>query len=188
MRIKAGETRRKPVSELTLEHISVDRCIALRRNPQLVAPAQMEAMKASIRKDGFLAPVLLRPMVDGDDYEVVSGNHRVMAARELGLETVPALVGEFTDDQLGRIAVNMNTIHGEPDVDLLTEYLADLDNEVLALVHLDKELMKAIGGVDAELAQHIKQLQAENEPPSDKPEPDCVCPDCNRPHVSKRLD
>lgn len=176
------------MNDLALQHVPVDKCIALRRNPQLVAPAQMEAMKASITKDGFLAPVLLRPMQSGDDFEVVSGNHRVMAARELGIEKVPALVGEFDDDQIGRIAVNMNTIHGDPDADLLASYLSDLDNEVLALVHLDKDLMKAIGGVDAELAQHIKLLQAENEPASDKPEPDCVCDDCGRPHVSKRLD
>lgn len=76
----------------------------------------MEAMKASMLRDGFLAPVLLRPM--GDDYEVVSGNHRVMAARELGMTTVPALIMDLTDQQVGRIAINLNTVHGDPTAEL----------------------------------------------------------------------
>lgn len=174
------------MAEAQLIDAPVDRCIALRRNPQLVPPAAMEAMKASITGDGFLAPVLLRPMADGDDFEVVSGNHRVMAARELGMETVPALLMDLTNAQVGRIAVNMNTIHGDPSADLLAEYLADLDDDTLALVHLDKDLLKAIGAVDAELVEHISLLKTPDVP--DRPEPDCVCDDCGRPHVSARQD
>lgn len=174
-----------PKTQLT--DVPVDKCIALRRNPQFVSPHEMEAMKASMTRDGFLAPILLRPM--GDDFEVVSGNHRVMAARELGMPTVPALIKELSDTQVGRIAVNMNTVHGDPTAELLAPFLAELDDEALATVHLDDELLKATLALDDELASRLADLQTPDTWDNESPQgsvPDCVCNNCGRRHVKAK--
>lgn len=173
---------------LGLQHVPVDRCIALRRNPQFVSPHQMEAMKASMMRDGFLAPVLLRPM-DNGDYEVVSGNHRVMAAREVGMSTVPALVMDLTDTQVGRVAVNLNTVHGDPTAELLAPFLAELDDEALSTVHLGDDLLKDVLALDDELAERLAALEPPESWDNDSPQsavPDCVCNNCGRRHVKAK--
>jgi ParB/RepB/Spo0J family partition protein len=54
----------------------------------------VDVLAESIRRDGVLRPVLLRPTSDG--YEVVHGERRCRVARTLGFETVPAyLVQDF---------------------------------------------------------------------------------------------
>src|SRR6185437_13128687 len=71
------------MSNSELKTVSIDSLVFLRRNPQYLTPHEMKALKASIERDGFLSPILVRPLPEGK-HEVVSGNHRAMAAKELG--------------------------------------------------------------------------------------------------------
>lgn len=175
------------MSKPQLEHVAVDRCVALKRNPQYLSPKQLDGLKISIERDGFLAPVLVRPIPDSDDFEVLSGNHRVMAARELGMAEVPALVVHVDDQQAGRIAVNLNTIHGDPTVELLAPFLAELDDSVLATVHLEDEMLAELKRFDETLAATLSQLEVpeslDTETPADGSITQCVCPDCGRRHM-----
>ena len=52
----------------------------------------------SVKEDGILQPILVRPL--GDGYEVVEGNWRRSAAIDAGLETMPCLVKEMTDKEV----------------------------------------------------------------------------------------
>jgi ParB family transcriptional regulator, chromosome partitioning protein len=60
-------------------------------------PEATAGLAASIRHDGVLQPVVVRPRSTGG-YELIAGERRWRAAREAGLETLPALVRE-TDDR-----------------------------------------------------------------------------------------
>jgi ParB/RepB/Spo0J family partition protein len=62
----------------------------------------------SVKKDGILQPILVRP--SGDAYEVVEGNWRRSAAIDAGLETIPCLVRKFTDDEVMLIQLKANAI------------------------------------------------------------------------------
>jgi ParB-like chromosome segregation protein Spo0J len=42
------------------QSLPVEKLVTLKRNPQYVTPRQMESLKASIRRDGFMAPILVR--------------------------------------------------------------------------------------------------------------------------------
>ena len=57
----------------------------------------LASLTASVRELGVLQPVLVRPRADGN-YELVAGERRWRAAKRAGLQTVPALVREVTDD------------------------------------------------------------------------------------------
>jgi ParB family chromosome partitioning protein len=59
---------------------------------------KMQDLIESIRINGILSPVLIRP-VGNDRYEMVSGHRRMHAAQMLGLERVPAIIREMTDDE-----------------------------------------------------------------------------------------
>ena len=122
-----------------LTWMPISRLVALKRNPQYCTEKQMESLKESIRRDGFVVPVLIRRIPrQADRYEIVSGNHRVMAARELGMDEVPCVLVKMTNKQAQRLAVNLNTIHGEPNPELLAPFLAEMDDDVLASIHLER--------------------------------------------------
>ena len=61
----------------------------------------------SIARHGVLVPVLARPRPLGG-YEIVSGHRRVHACRQAGLEQVPVLIREMTDDEAVLIMVDSN--------------------------------------------------------------------------------
>ena len=68
--------------------------------------AAMDELVESVRTHGILSPLLARPK--GEDYELVSGHRRRLAAQKLGLPTVPVLVREMTDDEAVILMVDSN--------------------------------------------------------------------------------
>jgi ParB family chromosome partitioning protein len=67
---------------------------------------QLEGLKASIREHGILQPIMVRPA--GSRYQVVAGERRLRAAKELGLTEVPAVVREVPDDRMLEFALIEN--------------------------------------------------------------------------------
>lgn len=61
----------------------------------------------SICENGLLVPVILRPLGSGK-FEIVSGHRRVEACRELGVDTVPAVVKDLSDDEAVVVMVDAN--------------------------------------------------------------------------------
>ena len=59
---------------------------------------KMQDLMESIRINGILSPVLVRP-IGNDTYEMVSGHRRMHAAMMLGMDTVPAIIREMTGDE-----------------------------------------------------------------------------------------
>ena len=67
-----------------------------RLQPRLVYDKEkLEELKSSIKEKGILQPILIR--TSGDQYEVVAGERRLRAARELGLTQVPVIIKNVTD-------------------------------------------------------------------------------------------
>lgn len=88
--------------------IEISRIVAFQNHPFKVKDDEkMEELIESIRMQGILTPVLVRPD-DEDGYEMISGHRRMHAAKRLGLETIPAIVKEMTDDESTIAMVNAN--------------------------------------------------------------------------------
>jgi hypothetical protein len=170
---------------ITYITIPLSDLVALRRNPQYLSEKQSAALRKSIARDGFLAPIVVRKH-DGK-YEILSGNHRVIGAREEGLLEVPAcLVDPCDDKRAARIAVNMNTVHGDPTPELLAPFLADMDNATMRSVFLDDALLRGVMEFDAVLKERLDSLALPDALDSDSPQnaiPNCVCK-CGHRHVA----
>ncbi|MCP3982653.1 MAG: ParB/RepB/Spo0J family partition protein [bacterium] len=67
----------------------------------------LEELAGSLKRDGVLQPVLVRPL-GGDEYELIAGERRWRAAQLAGLLKVPAIVRETPDEQLLEIALIEN--------------------------------------------------------------------------------
>lgn len=74
---------------------------------RVVDDEKMEELVESIRQQGILSPVLVRPDDEGG-YEMISGHRRLHAATIVGLKKIPALVKELTDDEATIAMVNAN--------------------------------------------------------------------------------
>lgn len=169
----------------SLQTIDIEELIALRRNPQYLSERQSSALRQSIERDGFLAPIVVRRRRKG--WEILSGNHRVMEAREAGLKQLPCVVVTKCDDRrAARIAVNMNTVHGDPTPELLAPFLAEADDETLRSIFLDDVMIQQLKDFDSTLQERFAQLALPDALDSESVKgatPNCVCK-CGHRHVA----
>lgn len=70
-------------------------------------PEQQQELVASVKEHGILQPLLVRPL-DGGGYELVAGERRYRAAKEVGLSEVPVIVKKLTDSEALQIALIEN--------------------------------------------------------------------------------
>ena len=73
--------------------------------------AEMDELTESIRENGILSPLVVRPLGTGD-YEVISGHRRLHAAEKAGLKKVPAFIHEIERDEAAVLLVDSN-LHRE---------------------------------------------------------------------------
>lgn len=73
---------------------------------------EMEALTESIHAEGILSPLIVRPLEDTNEYEVISGHRRLHAAQRAGLSEVPAFVYEISREEAAIMLVDSN-LHRE---------------------------------------------------------------------------
>ncbi|MGY2127847.1 ParB/RepB/Spo0J family partition protein [Blastococcus sp. SYSU DS0617] len=98
-----------------LREVSVDDVVPNPKQPRQVFDDEaLEELSHSVKEFGLLQPIVVRenPGADGGTvtYELIMGERRLRAARAAGLETVPAIVRDTTDDAMLRDAL-LENIH-----------------------------------------------------------------------------
>ena len=73
---------------------------------------EMEALAESIHTEGILSPLIVRPLENTDEFEVISGHRRLHAAQRAGLSEVPVLVYEISREEAAIMLVDSN-LHRE---------------------------------------------------------------------------
>ncbi len=74
---------------------------------------EMELLIESIKEQGILSPIIVRPIEEAEkEYEVISGHRRLHAAVKAGMKTVPALIYDITRDEAAIMLVDSN-LHRE---------------------------------------------------------------------------
>src|SRR5690625_1645172 len=71
-------------------------------------PDRLEELAASIREQGLVQPVVVRPLAARGRYELIAGERRWRACRMAGLETIPALIREIADEATLALALIEN--------------------------------------------------------------------------------
>jgi DNA modification methylase len=131
------------VEEVPIDHLRPDPA-----NPRRINEDELEALTRSLRSFGFVQPVLaLR-----EDRTVIGGHQRLVAARRLGLITVPVSWLDISVEQARVLGLALNKISGSWDEQLLARLLADLkttDGLDLTLAGFeDDEVAKLLKGLD----------------------------------------
>lgn len=132
---------------MNVEHIQVADLVPYAKNSKMHNDAQVAAIAGSIREFGFNNPVL----VDSAG-GIIAGHGRVMAARKLGLDTVPCIrLGHLSDSQKRAYILadnRLGEIGGGWDDEMLRIELSDLseiDIPFDALGWTDTELAEILG-------------------------------------------
>jgi ParB family chromosome partitioning protein len=102
----AGAAQREQ-EESNLRQIPVDQIRRGKYQPRIhIKPEALEELAASIRAQGVVQPVVVRPM--GQGYELIAGERRWRAAQLAGLHEVPAVVRDIPDQAAAAMALIEN--------------------------------------------------------------------------------
>nr|WP_156200725.1 ParB/RepB/Spo0J family partition protein [Wenzhouxiangella marina] len=71
-------------------------------------PKKLEELSESIRAQGLVQPVVVRPLAKAGTYELIAGERRWRATRMAGKETIPAIVREIEDEATLALALIEN--------------------------------------------------------------------------------
>jgi len=118
-------------------------------NPRRISDVELEALTRSLREWGFVQPVIVRR----EDRTVVGGHQRLLAARKLGIRSVPVIFVDLPLEQARLLNLALNKISGAWDEDLLARMVADLQG-------VDAIDLSLSGFAEGELEQLLKGLDA----------------------------
>jgi DNA modification methylase len=107
---------------LTVEQVAIDDLRPDPANPRRISDDELDALERSLRQFGFVQPVLARR----EDRSVIGGHERLVAARRLGLTTVPVTWLDVSVEQARLLGLALNKIGGSWDEQLLARLIADL--------------------------------------------------------------
>lgn len=161
---------------MKIENKPIDALTPYGRNSRMHSPEQIDKLAASISEFGFTNPVL----IDSSN-GIIAGHGRVMAARKIGLESVPCIrLSHLTDPQRRAyiIADNQLAMGSGWDWDALRLELADLEGDgfALDLLGFDAADLDGFMGCDDDFKpEHEAEADA-----SPDPKPPIECPHCRK--------
>ena len=122
----------------------------LEKNARYMKAEQFQALVENVKQDGNLSSLPLCYREKDGRLRVLSGNHRIMAARQAGVEQVLVMVVADEKDEDQRLAIQLshNAIAGQDDLVILKELWESIkDVQAKIYAGLDSETVKALQGI-----------------------------------------
>lgn len=132
--------------------IPVDQMAPNPWNPNVMDDFMFEKELASIRKFGFVNPVIVRE-VGTDYFQIIDGEHRWKSGKQLGMDAVPSWnLGIIPDDVAKQLTIVLNETRGKSEPIKLSELLADLlstntREALLDVLPFSKEALDGLSGL-----------------------------------------
>ena len=83
----------------TMLSVSIDLIERGRYQPRrVIDETSIEELAESIRQQGIMQPIVLRPLADGERYEIIAGERRWRASQKAGLSEIPAIIKDVPDE------------------------------------------------------------------------------------------
>lgn len=117
----------------------------------------LQELSESIKENGLFQPILVRQNIIG--FEIISGERRFRAAKMAGLETIPAIIYDYNDQQMMEVAIVEN-IQRE-DLNVVEEaksYQSLIDN----LGYTQEQVGKKVGKSRSYIANIVRLLKLED--------------------------
>jgi ParB family chromosome partitioning protein len=96
-----------PVATKDVEIVKIDQITPNRNQPRKVFdPERLAALETSIKEHGVIQPILITKIAD--EYQIVAGERRWRAAKNIGLKTIPVVIKTLSDKEVAEIALIEN--------------------------------------------------------------------------------
>ena len=126
---------------------------------QVMEPEALEELAASIRAQGVIQPIIVRPISDRK-YEIIAGERRWRAAQLAGLTEIPAVVRNFNDETASAVALIENV--QREDLNPLEQAIAyHRLTEEFGLTH--QEVANFVGKSRVAISNMLRLLQLHSE-------------------------
>ena len=138
-------------------NIEIDKLVPFSNHPfKLYEGQRLADMVESIKANGVLLPIIVRPVDDNNKYEILSGHNRVEAAREVGFESVPAIIRENLTNEEALLIVT--------ETNLMQRSFADLSHsERAAALKTLYDAMKKKRGYRSDLIKEIDEINTSSQ-------------------------
>jgi len=152
--VEAGTMTNATTHPLTIEHIAIADLRPDPANPRRISDAELEALTRSIRQFGLVDPIICRR----EDRTIIGGHQRLVAARRLGLKSVPVISLDVSAEQARLLNLALNRISGSWDEELLARLLAELkdvpDLDLSSSGFEEDEIKKLLKGLETRERRH----------------------------------
>jgi ParB family chromosome partitioning protein len=124
--------------------------------------AALQELSDSIKENGVFQPIIVKKSIKG--YEIIAGERRVKASLLAGLETIPAIIRDFTDEEMMQIALLENLQRENLNaIEEAAAYKAMIDSLGITQEELSKKLGKSRSHVTnmiglLRLSSHVQDL------------------------------
>jgi ParB family transcriptional regulator, chromosome partitioning protein len=138
---------------IEIKEIELNKLVSFDNHPfKLYEGQRFTDMVESIRANGVLVPIVVRPYAKEDEkYEILSGHNRVTAAREVGLDKVPVIIRKGLNDNEALLIVT--------ETNLIQRSFADLKHsEKAVILTTHYNALKKKSGYRSDLLAEIEQL------------------------------
>ena len=160
----------KILTETPKEEITNVKISELRSNPyqprQVFNEEALQELSDSIKQHGVFQPIIIKKSIKG--YEIIAGERRVKASAMAGLEEIPAIIRDFTDEEMMEIALlenlqreNLNPIEESRAYKKLIEALNITQEELAKKLGKSRSYITNMIGLQ-NLPQPIQGLISEN--------------------------
>ena len=182
--IDYSKVEERILTETPSEEIKMVKLDELRSNPyqprKVFDEEALKELALSIKEHGVFQPIIIKKSIKG--YEIIAGERRVKASKMAGLEEIPAIIRDFSDNEMMEIALlenlqreNLNAIEESTAYKKLLETLALTQDELakrlgksrshitnmLGLLTLPDEVQQALGNKELSMghARIISKLE-----------------------------
>ena len=111
------------MSNLKIIYRNPGELIQAEYNPRKILDVDFEALKDSVKRFGFVDPLIVNQHPERKDI-LVGGHQRLKAAKALGIDSVPCVYVNLTLDKERELNVRLNKNTGEFDTELLREFFS----------------------------------------------------------------
>ena len=150
------ESLNLPAQTVPTSELDIDKIVPNPQQPRRqIDPTALEELAASIRSQGLIQPIVVRPVSKSDTFEIIAGERRWRAAKMVGLTTIPVHVREMSDAAV-MLAALIENLQRE-DLNPLEEALALKD--LREKYHLTQEdIAQKIGKARTSVSNTLRLL------------------------------
>lgn len=112
-----GVEIKKNIFDGKIQYLPLDQLADFKNHPfKVEMNTELFELMQSIEKEGVLVPVLARPNLAGEGYELIAGHRRKAASKWAGVDKVPVMVAELDDNQavIAMVDSNLQREHIKP--------------------------------------------------------------------------